>query len=244
MRKFLIYVLLTFAFSSCSVSETIEINADGSGFMAVIQEQDEKKSKYLLPNFPLLIRDTIAVDESIGEVIKRHSELFGRMSKVEQELYRSFENVSIKIERNAKQRTSKQVTSCRFTNINSLPNLHNALNVRSNIIRNQAISGKLKAATLKFFYDGKIFRRTVKVLDTAYFSNEKMMFEKYKDKIKDVVHTSNYNMTYKFPKKIASITTQEKATISDDRKQVTMVFSLSDVSRNPEITNFNVVFEN
>ena len=241
MKKFLIIALFCNVIMSCSVTETIEILDDGSGTMTITELQDFKKIKYVMPDFSILKKDTI-VDDLISDVIAKNAELFGRMSKAEQDLYMLYANVRVQIQNNSKQQTGKVITLGKFSNINTLPNLHNAIDIRGNIINNRAISAKQKAGNLQFFYDGRIFKRMVKVLDTSYFAKENFSEIFYRNKLKDVAYTANYILDYKFPKKLKYVS-NEKAVVSADKKQVSIVFSLLDVRRNPEITNFEVVFE-
>ncbi len=241
MKNFLLLTLLSNALMSCSVTETIEITNGGSGTMTITELQDFKKIKYAMPKFPLK-KSNVVLDEMFSEVILKNADLVKRMSKVEQDLYKLYANIRIQIQNDSTQQIGKEVTSSKFTDINTLPNLYNAVDFRGNIIGNIAISTKQKAGSLQFSYDGKVFKRIVKIIDTTYYSQQKLLDKLFIDKLKDAAYNANYTLEYKFPKKIKSVS-NNNVIISADKKQISIVFALIDVRRNPEITNLEVVFE-
>lgn len=241
MKNFLLLVLFCNVLMSCSVVETIEILDDGNGTMTITELQDFKKIKYALPKFPLKKSDVV-IDEMFSDVLFRNAELVCRMSKVEQDIYKSYAKVRVQIQNDSTQQTGEEIISSKFSNIEELPNLYNAAGFRGNIISNHAISVKQKGGVLNFFYDRKVFKRVVKIIDTAYYSEEKFFDRLYNNELKDVAYTANYTLAYKFPKKIKSVS-NDRAVISADKKQISIVFALIDVRRNPEITNLEIVFE-
>lgn len=88
-----------------------------------------------------------------------------------------------------------------------------------------------------YFYNGKKFKKTVsRREEPSAVQNDSL------DMFKAMFETATYTVNYKFPKRIKSVS-NKKATLSDDKKTVTIVYSFSDYLDKPKDMSIEVVFE-
>lgn len=98
--------------------------------------------------------------------------------------------------------------------------------------------GSGESTELTYNYDGKIFKRTAKILDK----------EVYKQATDSLGHmrimfcASTYKLNYHFPRPVKSVT-NTTALFSADRKSITVEYSFMDYLENPEVLNLEVVLE-
>ena len=126
-----------------------------------------------------------------------------------------------------------------FKAMNSLSNMQGKGPAKANDANNPFSSlGKNGSTELNYAYNGKVFKRTAKVID-------KEMLKQMNDSISEMsmmFASSKYKLNYHFPKPIKSVS-NETAMFSEDRKSVTVEFGFMDYITDPESLNLEVILE-
>ena len=105
-------------------------------------------------------------------------------------------------------------------------------------------------SSTKYFYDGKKFSKTVskkEKLKEEIKSDEEASAEateanRIKESMSMFYDQSNYKVVYQFPKPVKKVSA-ENALYSEDRKTITIEYSLKEYMENPEKLNFEVEFQ-
>ncbi|MEN3325108.1 hypothetical protein VP395_15325 [Mariniflexile soesokkakense] len=248
MRRFfaLFCLVVLTTFTSCQFSENIYINADGSGKMEfsfdgsqLMQMAGDKISE----------SQEKAIDStfSFKELFSTMKDSISKLSEEEQQKIKSLEpfNMHMVMDPKTSKMTFDMFTD--FKNVNELQDMFKAMNSFG------ALKGKEKAGTdanpfssfggdgtteLDYKYDGKIFKRTAKIID-------KEAYKQVTDSLGQMAMmfgSSTYKLNYHFPKRIKSVS-NETAMFSADRKSVTIEYGFMDYISNPEALNLEVVLE-
>lgn len=240
--KYLSSLLFLILFASCQITETITINSDGSGDIKVEQLRDENSymqlagEEYSKEN---IFEDTTYV---FKEYINKYKENFSRYTLQEQQLFRKYENVKVHLKKSSFEKEYKNEFSLHFNKVSEIPDLFKTENYASDIQHNYALTAENHYFKIEYDFDGKIFKRSVSITNTVELEKAKQESEKFAEKYVSSKLTQSYILKYNFPKKMQSVS-NSKAIISSDKKSLTLEFLLSDFSRNPEMTNLEVVLE-
>lgn len=237
--KFISAFLLLILLTSCTITETIIINPDGTGNIEVYSLRDENSVMQLGKNSPSSEKfiDTIFV---FKDYITKYQETFVRFSKSDQALFQEHSNVKMHVKMDPIQMENFNIVSCDFKKIEEVPNVYESLRLASCLKENYTIVKPFYK--IKYSFDGVTFRRNLIITDQEKFDermkevqDKKKMFSNFKLK-------QSYVLNYYFPRKIKSVS-NEKAVISADRKSLSLEFQLSDCVQNPELTNLEVILE-
>ena len=232
--------LLLFLVSSCQVTETITINADGSGSIEVIQLRDENSYMQLAgENYSRenVFRDTTYI---FKEYIKNYNGNFIKYTNEEQKLFEKYTNVKVLIKESSFEKEFKSTFSLDFKKASEIPDLYKTEDYADDIKYNYALTAESHYYKIDYSFDGKIFKRLVSITNPAELQKTKDEFKKAG--FKYVSLTQTYTLRYHFPKKIKTVS-NEKAILSPDKKSLTLEFQLSECLQNPEMTNLEVVLE-
>ncbi len=237
---FLLFVIMLL--QSCQVVEIIEIRADGSGEISIMQRRDEQSFMKMNPDEYL--REQRFEDKNLvfRDIMKSQVEVLSKMSTKEKLLYRKFENTSIRIFQNSDTKEKYRSFQSSFTDINLLPDLHKSYEYYDNIVHNYALSAEEHYSDLQFFYNEKTFKRKASIISEVFYKKEMAELSQYETYLKGQTYVANYVLKYRFPKSIKSVS-NANAKISEDRKSLEIIFSIFEAKKHPEITNFEVVFE-
>jgi hypothetical protein len=101
-------------------------------------------------------------------------------------------------------------------------------------------------ASLKFSYDGKTFKKIVakKVPKEEIIKKDEIEDSegtKMKESLKMIYGQSNFKVVYQFPKSVKKVSAPN-ALYSEDRKTITIEYTLKEYMENPEKLNFEVEF--
>ncbi len=240
--KYIFLFAAVLLLQSCEVVETIEIRADGSGEISIMQRRDEQS--YMKMNPDEYLKEQRFQDETLvfANIMKSQAEVLSKMSSKEQLLYKKFENTSIRVFQNSDTKEKYRSFQSAFTNINLLPDLYKSYEYYDNIVHNYALSAEEHYSDLEFFYDGKTFKRKASIISEVFYKQEMEELAQYETYLKGQSYISNYILKYRFPKAIKSVS-NPSAKISKDKKALEIIFSIIEAKKHPEITNFEVVFE-
>jgi hypothetical protein len=96
--------------------------------------------------------------------------------------------------------------------------------------------------SVQYSYDGKIFKRIVKITDPERLKTEQARVEANKKYYASLKLVENFVLKYQFPLKIKSVS-NPNARISSDKKSLQLDFKITDCLYNPDSTNLEVVLE-
>lgn len=248
LYKLLSFCFVLATFTSCTLTENIYVNdngtgkfsvdMDGSSLMAMAGEQlgdqmgpDAKKNVDSTFTFKQLFED------------KKDS--ISKLSPEAQKELKKLENFVVNTKMNAEKKEFLMTLSTDFKNVNELQDAVQALSALQKLEgganSSSPFGGGLgdNSSKLSYTYDGKKFTRKA-VID------KQKLAAKAKDSAADmskmIFTSSNYIIKYHFPKRIKKVS-NPNALFSEDRKSITIQYPFTDYMENPEKLNFDVEFE-
>lgn len=247
-----IYKLLSFSFllatlTSCTFTENIYVNDNGTGKFSVdidgsalMQMAGDQLGSQMGADAKKSIDSTFTFKQLIAE--KQDS--ISKLSPEAQKEIKKLENFVFNMKMNAEQKQFLLNGATDFKNVNELQD------ILQSVSSLQKLEGGASPSTpfaglgdnkskLSYTYDGKKFTRK------AIIDKQKLT-EKAKDTAADmskmIFASSNYILKYHFPKKIKKISNPD-ALFSEDRKTITIQYPFTDYMENPDKLNFEVEFE-
>ncbi|TDO96520.1 hypothetical protein [Flavobacterium sp. 245] len=237
MKKLSAFLFLIFL-SSCQVTETININSDGSGNIELYSLRDENSMVQIGRHFTAdKFIDTAFV---FRDYIKKYQETFVRFNKADQDLFTEHSNVKMQIKVDPIQVENFNRVAVDFKKIEQVPNVYESLGLANSLKENYPISKK--SYKINYTFDGTTFKRNLVITDLDKLNQDVKMVEERKKMYAKYKLVQSYTLHYNFPRKIKSVS-NEKAILSADKKTLSIEFQLSDCYQNPEITNLEVVLE-
>lgn len=248
-----LYKLLSFSFllatlTSCTFTENMYINdngtgkfsvdMDGSSLMAMAGDQvgnqmgaDAKKN--------------IDTTFTFKQIFEEKKDSIAKLSPETQKELKKLENFVVNTKMNAEKKEFLMTLSTDFKNVNELQDI---LQTASALQKLEGAGGNPSTpfagglgdnkSKLSYTYDGKKFTRKAVI--------DKQVVEKVKDSAADmskmIFASSNYIVKYHFPKRIKKVS-NPNALFSDDRKSITIQYPFTDYMENPDKLNFEVEFE-
>jgi hypothetical protein len=264
--KLLSTLLFVFAFSSCTITEKMILNENGSGKFAynidgskmmsmmgsafkgesndaAKKGNDSKKGKVVDSTF------------TFKELLASRKDSIAKLSPDEQAKLKKMENFSMHILMDEDKGIMNYSMFTDFKSIQDLQDLMSPLQSMKSLAPGSgakmmgADSGLAEeSSTTKFFYDGKAFKKIVSKIENkkADIGSEEVSEDdlggKMKESMNMVFEQSNFKVVYQFPKAVKNISISN-VLYSEDRKTITIEFPLKDYMENPEKLNFEVEFK-
>ena len=238
LHAFIILLLL----ASCQVTETININPDGSGTIEVIQLREE--NSYMQIAGENYSREEVFQDTTyvFQEYITKYNDTFLKYTTAEQQLFQKYSNVKVHLKKSSFEKEFRTTLNQDFKKVSDIPDLYKTENYANDLKHNYALSAENHYYKIDYTFDGKVFKRLVSITNTTELQNAKDEIKNFVAKYGSLKLTQSYILRYNFPKKIKAVS-NEKAILSSDRKSFTLEFQIFDYLRNPELTNLEVVLE-
>lgn len=246
--KFKLYLLSAvfgMFFSSCQITENIYLEPDGSG--KVNYEVDASGLMDAMGG--LLAEETAGqnIDSTFTfkALLDEKKDSIAKLPVAEQQRLRELENMKVHMQMDTPQKIFKMELLSDFKQVSQLQNMMEALKTVQNFEKksNQPENPfgdiiKTDNVELKYAFDGKVFKRTVRVIDPVAQAQAKDTT----GMVKMMFANSQYIVKYHFPKKVKSVS-NPAAVIGPDKKTVTVPFAMSDYMDEPEKTNLEVVLD-
>jgi ribosomal protein L14E/L6E/L27E len=235
-------LLILILFTSCQITETLNINPDGTGTIEVVQLRDENSYMQLAGaeySREEEFQDTTYV---FKEYITKYNETFLKYTPAEQQLLQKYSNVKVHIKKSSFEKEFRNVLSLNFSKISEIPDLYKTENYADDIKYNYALTAENHYYKIEYAFDGNVFNRKVSITSPEMLQKTKDEFKKADSKYTSLKLTQSYTLRYHFPRKIKSFS-NEKAILSSDKKSLILEFLLSECMQNPEMTNLEVVLE-
>lgn len=243
-------MLLTFVFSSCTFTEEIVINTDGTGKYNL--DMDGSSLMAMMPKDSLGGKNEKAVDStfSFKELFAQKKDSISKLSKEEQESIKKLENFNMRMQMNYETKKFLFSMNTAFKSVGELQNIMTDLNKLNKMGKSKANdpfggAGAMGMPTLgaanykmNYLYDGKKFIRKAVVDKEVLKKQDSDSLDQYKM----IFDASKYVIKYHFPKPIKTIS-NPSALFSEDRKTVTIEYTFNEYMKEPEKLNFEVHFQ-
>jgi hypothetical protein len=240
--KYLAVFLLLLSFASCQITETLTINSDGSG--TIEMEQFREENSYMQLAGEEYSKENVFQDTTyiFKDYIEKYKDNFLKYLPEEQQLFQKYADVKVHIKRSSYEKEFRTVFTLHFNKVSEIPDLFKTDNYASDIQHNYALTAENHYFRIGYSFDGKIFKRSILIINTAEFEKAKQDCESFISKYGSSKLTQLYVLKYRFPRTIKSAS-NSKAVIDSDRQSLVLEFKLSDCLKDPEITNLEVVLE-
>ena len=244
-----LYKLLSFSFllatlTSCTFTENIYINDNGTGKFSVdidgsalMEMAGDQIAGQMGDN-----KKDIDTTFTFKKVFEEKKDSIAKLSPETQKELKKLESyiVSTKISSEKKQFLMNMSTD--FKNVNELQDILQTLGTLQKLEGGANPMGSGfgdNGSKLSYTYDGKKFTRKAVVDEQKKAAKPK---DSAGDMSKMMFASSSYIVKYHFPKKIKKVS-NPTALFSDDRKSITIQYSFTDYMENPDKLNFDVEFE-
>ena len=241
MKKY-ITLLLSVFLTSCQVTETMNLNQDGTGYIEISKLREEQSYMQLMGeeySKEDVFKDTTYV---FKDLITKHSETFSRLPAFEKAIFEKFNTVKVHVKKSSFEKEFRTTITQNFTKIEEVADLYKTEEYADDIENNYALVAEEHYYSVNYTFNGSVFNRIVKITDAIELKKQQGKIESYKSQVSKFKITQDYVLKYYFPKKIKSVS-NSKANISEDRKSLELQFSLTDCLQNPEITSLEVLLE-
>jgi hypothetical protein len=242
IMKYLFVLIIIVFLSGCQVTETIHINADGSGNIEVVELRDENSYMQVAgENYSKeeVFKDTTYV---FKDYITKYNETFLKYTLDERRLFQKYANVKAHIKKSSFEKEFRTIITQDFNSVSEVADLYKAEAYADDLKNNYALTAENHYYKIEYHFDGKVFKRLVSITNQTELQKTKEQFTKLRTRYKAQKLAQSYVLRYYFPRKIISVS-NDKAVISLDKKSLAVEFQLSDCLKQPEMTSLEVVLE-
>lgn len=244
MKKalFLLFSLITL--TSCTFTEDIYINPDGSGKYAI--DMDGSGLMAMIPKDSLKVEKNIDSTFSFKKIFEEKKDSIAKLSKEEQAKLKTLENFNMRMKMNYDTKQFLFSMNTDFKSVSELQDVMTDMSAIQKMGKKKSEGNPLASAggftdnnsVLNYSYDGKKFvrkavlnKKQVKKVKNDSVEAYKMIFE-----------SSKYVIKYHFPKPVKKVS-NKTALFSEDRKTITIEYPFNEYMDNPDKLNFEVDFE-
>ncbi len=244
LKKLLFLLALAFIIVSCQFTETLTINADGSGRMSM---NIDMKEMMAMTQSMDMDSTMVKMDSTVAfkDLLKEKKDSIARLPKADQEKLKKLKDYKIRTVMNPETSDLFIDVFVDFKNIDEANNLMSSLNQASAIMPESPGGGtEIKSDPssdvlgVRYSYAKNVFSRDAYIKD-------KTAYKKQKDSLKSAemfMNSMNYTLKYTFPKKIKS-SSIEDASYSLDGKTIIVERSFMDYFKDPDILDLQIELE-
>ncbi|MCL9807905.1 hypothetical protein [Flavobacterium luminosum] len=245
MKKILFLLVLTLGITSCTFTEEIMINPDGSG--KYILQMDGSAFMAMMPKDSVSGSMGKSIDSvfSFKKILEEKKDSITKLSLKEQERLKKLENFKMHLKM---KEDSKEFLFSLFSPFSSVAELQemtnnikelNALDKKTQSIGPMSDIGIFgnNGATMNYTYNGKKFTRKA----VANQSQQKDLKNDSLNSYQMIFESSKYIVKYHFPKAVKKVN-NPTALFSEDRKTITLEYSFNEYRREPEKLNLEIEF--
>ncbi|MAB38570.1 MAG: hypothetical protein CL528_01270 [Aequorivita sp.] len=242
--KLLALFTIALTLVSCQFTETMIMNEDGSGTMAVEVNLNEMMAfgGSALTDSMSVKMDTII---AMKQFLEAKKDSISKLSKTEQDKLKKLENFNIHMKMDTESSEMVYDISTNFKDISEANDILNGLEQASNVMPNPDSNTEIKkeedspeVVGVNYTFKKGVFKRD------AYIKDKKL-HQQQVDSMKQAeafMSGSNYTLKYTFPKKIKK-TSNPEATFSADGKTVILQQPFMEYFKNPDVLDLEVVLE-
>lgn len=237
--------LLFITFTSCEFSETMTLNADGSGemrvqldassmieMMAAMGEQEEMAG----------MDERVDTTFFIKDMLKEKGDSIAKLSLEQQASLKKLEPYGVHVTMDA---TEQKAFYDVFINFNDITEANNIFDVFNEIgdtgvgaSSSTETSVSQESIKVNYSFENDVFKRNAFIADPELYKSELDSLEGMEMMLSGTL----YKIKYSFPKKIKS-STQPQATFSLDGKTISFQAEYIEYIKNPDLLDIEVVLE-
>lgn len=239
--QFFAGLFLLFQFSACTVTENISFHADGSGNFSL--DMDASELMAMVPNDSLKKEQNnqdIDSTFTFKQLLAEKKDSISKLPLADQAKLKKLEDYTMKMKMSAAQKQFFFSINREFKNVSELQDgmdVMNEVQRLGNPQKGMPAGGLSNNSSVAYALTDKKFTRKA-VLDKKAAS----AIDASDDGYKMIYESSNYIVTYHFPKRVKKVS-NENAIFTEDRKTITIEYPFIDYLQNPDKLNFEVEFE-
>lgn len=248
-----LYKILSFCFllatlTSCTFTENMYINDNGTGKFSVDMDGSSLMAMagdQLGDQMGADAKKNIDTTFTFKQIFEEKKDSIAKLSPETQKELKKLESFVVNTKMNGEKKEFLMTLSTDFKNVNELQDILQTASALQKLEGGAGASNPIGSglgnnnSRLSYTYDGKKFTRKA-ILD------KQKIAEKAKDTAADmskmIFASSNYVVKYHFPKRIKKVS-NPNALFSEDRKSITIQYPFTDYMENPDKLNFEVEFE-
>ena len=247
-----LYKLLSFSFllatlTSCTFTENMYINDNGTGKYSVDVDGSalmEMAGDQLGNQMGADAKKSIDSTFTFKQLIAEKQDSISKLSPEAQKEIKKLENFVFNIKMNGEQKQFLMNIATDFKSVSELQDILQSMNTLQKLEGGTAPSTPFAGlgdnkSKLSYTYDGKKFTRKA-IIDKQKITQKAA--DSTADMSKMMFASSNYIIKYHFPKPVKKVS-NPTALFSDDRKTITIQYPFTDYMENPHKLNFDVEFE-
>lgn len=247
-----LYKLLSFSFllatlTSCTFTENMYVNDNGSGKFSVDIDGSalmEMAGDQLGNQMGADAKKNVDSTFTFKQLIAEKQDSISKLSPEAQKEIKKLENFVFNIKMNGEQKQFLMNIATDFKSVNELQDILQSMSSLQKLEGGNAPStpfGGLgdNKSKLSYTYDGKKFTRKA-IIDKQKITEK--VADSTADMSKMMFASSNYIIKYHFPKPVKKVS-NPNALFSEDRKTITIQYPFTDYMENPDKLNFDVEFE-
>lgn len=243
----LIMVIIGAILTSCTFTEKIYIEENGSGLYQVDMDLSQ-----MLAFAGSLTKSEEGKDDSViekalektdttfyfGQILEQKKDSISKLPLEQRLMLESLKDSRLKMIIDEKE--SKFIANF-YTDFKDISEAKDMQNKASNALALASNKEGLASKTVdvSYVYTDKIFQRTISTEKRT--KKEQQEYDKNLEEMSMFLMGSTYNLEYHFPKPIKT-TTAKDATFSNDRKTIYLSFSMDEIIKNESLLNFEVKF--
>ncbi|WP_068589484.1 hypothetical protein [Cochleicola gelatinilyticus] len=245
MKQFLALISIVVFFASCSFTETMTLQEDGSGRMAIEMDLSEMMAfggDLMKDSIPKRIDSII----SFKQFLEEKKDSIATLPEAEQRKLKKLENYKLHMVIDTDEGTMVFDMFTDFSNVAEANELMNGMQNSSrlmpsmgdtNVSKTEDASGEVFGTSFSFTND--VFKRDAYIIDEAAHKKQLDSMQG----MEAFMGSSTYKLKYTFPKKIKEASVED-ATFSLDGKTIVIERSFTAYIRNPDVLDLEVILEN
>ncbi|GAA3767205.1 hypothetical protein [Flavobacterium ginsengiterrae] len=249
LYKLLVFSFLIATLTSCTFTENITINDNGTGKFSVDMDGSalmEMAGDQIGSQMGADAKKEIDSTFTFKQLFEEKKDSIAKLSPETQKEIKKLENFVVHTKMSSEKKEFLMTLATDFKNVNEMQDVLQTLSMLQKLEGGAAPASPLGSgfgnnnSKLSYSYDGKKFIRKA-VIDSQK-KEENAKDADGVDMSKMMFASSTYIVKYNFPKKIKKVS-NPNALFSDDRKSITIQYPFTDYMENPDKLNFDVEFE-
>lgn len=246
LHKLLSFSFLIATLTSCTFTENITINDNGTGKFSVDMDGSalmEMAGDQIGNQMGADAKKDIDSTFTFKQLFEEKKDSIAKLSPEAQKEIKKLENFIVHTKMSTEKKQFQMIFSTDFKNVSEMQDILQTASALQKLEGSSTAGNPLgnlgNNSKLSYAYDGKKFTRTAVIQKPK--DGEKAA-DPNADMSKMVYASSTYVVKYNFPKKIKKVS-NPNALFSDDRKSITIQYPFTDYMENPDKLNFEVEFE-
>lgn len=269
--KYVALLLFLVSLSSCSITEKMIINEDGTGkfsyeidgskmmsMMGSAMRDEGSSKKKKKNNKESVAKKLIDSTFTFKEMFVGKQDSIAKLPLAEQEKIKKMEKFSMHMVMDEEKGIMNYTMFTDFASVKELQDVMSPVETMKSVSPAGKQAGGMGMtsdelqdnASTSFFYDGKTFKKIVSKIEkqeektesTSEDEDENELGEQLKESLSMFYMQSSFKIVYEFPKPVKKVSVAN-ALYSEDRKTITIEYPLKDYMENPTSLNFEVEFQ-